>query len=91
VIDRARLQSLLSDGMTQTQAARALGVSDEAVRRARGRWGIAYTGQQGPAPKVPRDEFRALWGRLSPREVAQATGCHVVSVYARAKRMGLNG
>lgn len=89
MIERATLAKMLHDGMSQSEAARALGVSDSAISKARARWGIAYVGQQGPAPLVSRDEFRALWGRMSPAEIAAEIGCHITSVYARAQRMGL--
>lgn len=83
------LRRMFASGLTQAQIARALGVSDTAVYLARKRHGIAYTGQQGPAPILPREAFCALWGRMKPREVAEVTGCNVVNVYARARRLGL--
>lgn len=89
MIDRNTLAKMLRDGMSQSEAAQRIGVSDTAISKARARWGIAYVGRQGPAPLVSRDEFRALWKRLSPAEMAEEIGCHVTSVYARARRMGL--
>lgn len=88
-VNEAAVRDMLGRGMRQSQVARALGFSDNAISVARARWGIAYVPRPGPRPSVPRETFTDLWARHTPQEVSERTGCTVRSVKDRARRLGL--
>lgn len=88
-VTREAIAGMIERGLSQSEVAKSLGVSSTCIEKARARYGIAYAGQRGPKAAVSRDEFKALWRRMTPQDVARKTDCHITSVYARARRMGL--
>lgn len=84
------IRSLFEMGLTQTQVARRLGVSDTAIFKARERFGIAYRGRHGIPPRVGRETMRSLLtSGLTASEIADQTGYCLSHVYDRARRFGV--